>query len=83
MDHPNVVKLYEIFDDDDCMYLVMELMSGGEVSSVSKCVNIKVELIYKNSYLIVLWRKSIILRKKQLIQLGLLLMQLGIAIAWG
>jgi len=31
MDHPNVVKLYEIFDDDDCMYLVLELMSGGEL----------------------------------------------------
>jgi calcium-dependent protein kinase len=36
MDHPNVVKLYEIFDEDDFMYLVLELMSGGEViSSVS------------------------------------------------
>jgi len=31
MDHPNVVKLYEIFDDDECMYLVLELMSGGEL----------------------------------------------------
>jgi serine/threonine protein kinase len=33
MDHPNVVKLYEIFDEDDCMYLVLELMSGGEVTT--------------------------------------------------
>ena len=32
IDHPNVVKLYEIFDDKDCMYLVLELMTGGEVS---------------------------------------------------
>lgn len=31
MDHPNVVKLYEIFDEGDCMYLVLELMSGGEL----------------------------------------------------
>jgi calcium/calmodulin-dependent protein kinase I len=31
IDHPNVVKLYEIFDDKDCMYLVLELMTGGEV----------------------------------------------------
>lgn len=31
MDHPNVVKLYEIFDERDCLYLVLELMVGGEV----------------------------------------------------
>ena len=31
IEHPNVVKLYEIFDEHDCMYLVMEMMSGGEV----------------------------------------------------
>lgn len=32
IDHPNVVKLYEIFDDKECMYLVLELMTGGEVT---------------------------------------------------
>lgn len=32
IDHPNVVKLYEIFDDKDCMYLILELMTGGEVN---------------------------------------------------
>ena len=31
LDHPNVVKLFEVFDEDDCMYLVMELMTGGEL----------------------------------------------------
>ena len=31
MDHPNVVKLYEIFDDKDAIFLVLELMTGGEL----------------------------------------------------
>lgn len=32
LDHPNVVKLFEIFDEKNCMYLVMEIMTGGEVN---------------------------------------------------
>ena len=32
VDHPNIVKLYEIFEDEKNYYLVMELMLGGEVS---------------------------------------------------
>ena len=31
VDHPNIVKLSEIYEDDDTYYLVMELMLGGEV----------------------------------------------------
>jgi serine/threonine protein kinase len=31
VDHPNIVKLFEVFDDDDNYHLVMELMTGGEV----------------------------------------------------
>ena len=31
MDHPNVVKLYEIFEDEENIYLVLELMTGGEL----------------------------------------------------
>ncbi len=42
LDHPNVVKLFEIFDEGDFLYLVLELMSGGEVKffllKISKAV---------------------------------------------
>jgi calcium/calmodulin-dependent protein kinase I len=31
IDHPNSVKLFEIFDEDDSIYLVMEYLGGGEL----------------------------------------------------
>jgi serine/threonine protein kinase len=30
-DHPNVVKMYEVFDEADYMYIVLECMTGGEL----------------------------------------------------
>jgi len=31
LDHPNVLKIYEIFDEEDFIYLVLELLAGGEL----------------------------------------------------
>jgi calcium-dependent protein kinase len=34
MEHPNIVKVYEIFEDNKYLYIVMELLKGGEVFSM-------------------------------------------------
>lgn len=31
LDHPNVIKVYEFFEDTKYMYIVMELLQGGEL----------------------------------------------------
>ena len=31
MDHPNIVKLYQTFEDHSYIYMIMELCSGGEL----------------------------------------------------
>lgn len=32
--HPNIVKMHDIFEDDKYVYIVMELLSGGEVNLI-------------------------------------------------
>jgi calcium-dependent protein kinase len=40
LDHPNIVKYYETYDDDKYMYLVMEYIGGGELlDKISHCDN--------------------------------------------
>jgi serine/threonine protein kinase len=33
LDHPNIVKLFDAFEDDDSFHLIMELCSGGDLAS--------------------------------------------------
>ena len=35
LDHPNIVKLIDVFEDERHWCLVMELMQGGEVSNLT------------------------------------------------
>jgi serine/threonine protein kinase len=34
VDHPTIVKLLAAYEDDKNLYMVMELVAGGEVSSL-------------------------------------------------
>lgn len=31
LDHPNIIKLYESFEDEKNIYLILELCEGGEL----------------------------------------------------
>ena len=46
VDHPNIVKLFEVYEDDKHFFLVMELMTGGEVSFI--CAVNTIEAIRSN-----------------------------------
>merc|ERR1711904_370081 len=39
LEHPHILKLYEAFEDDKCIYIVMELCEGGEL--LDKIVGLK------------------------------------------
>ena len=42
MDHPNIIKLYEIFESERSLYLIMEECKGGEVfSKIIERINAK------------------------------------------
>lgn len=31
IDHPNIIKIFECYEDDESIYLVMQHCSGGEL----------------------------------------------------
>jgi hypothetical protein len=71
-----VVKLFEIFEDKDCMYLVLELMTGGEV------IKIYIFLPVHHSCLTELWKKNTIQKKKLQTPSSQSLMQSDTVTAW-
>ena len=34
VDHPHIIKLYEIYQDSQCIYMITEYLAGGEVHSL-------------------------------------------------
>ena len=34
LDHPHIIKLYEIYQDSHCIYMIMEYMQGGDLFSI-------------------------------------------------
>ena len=36
-DHPNIVNLYELLEDNTNFYIVSELMRGGDLSKFMEC----------------------------------------------
>ena len=34
LDHPNIIKLIDIFEDEKYLFLVIELMEGGELNDI-------------------------------------------------
>ena len=59
VDHPNIVKLHDIYEDEKYFFLVMELMLGGEVSIQS----LRTKPFFV-SFLIKFWRKKDSMRQK-------------------
>ena len=52
MDHPNIIKLYDVFEDDKYLHLVTELCTGGEVGKDPFLLtNIPVKCLCLGSYL--------------------------------
>ena len=29
LDHPNIMKLYEVFETDNSLYMILQLLEGG------------------------------------------------------
>ena len=60
LDHPNIIKLYEYYENEKNIYLIMELSTGGELFDRKKISQLKSsiwvwvkDLFMKNS-----WKKK-------------------------
>ena len=51
LDHPNILKMYEFFEDEKRYYIVTELCAGGElyqeISSKGKLTEVESQMVIK------------------------------------
>ncbi|ETB57755.1 CAMK/CDPK protein kinase [Plasmodium yoelii 17X] len=48
LDHPNIIKIFDVYESVNCTYIVMELCEGGELMSKIKKPEIFSEIYIKN-----------------------------------
>lgn len=49
MDHPNIVKMVDSYDEPKHFYIVMEFQDGGDVSSSFRVYNFSFLAVEKNA----------------------------------
>ena len=47
LDHPNIMKIFEFFEDDDYMYLICEFCGGGDIASLMDKYGVFPEFLLK------------------------------------
>jgi len=51
LDHPNVVKMYEFFEDDRMLYIVMDCYTGGDFNDLDPSEALEVRSLYRDVFL--------------------------------
>lgn len=45
MDHPNIIRIFETFETDECLHIVMDYAEGGDLRSVIRQVQMEEKLL--------------------------------------
>lgn len=48
--HPNIIKLYDIFETPEYFYIIMEYCSGGDIGKLIKTLKNKKNIFQKKLY---------------------------------
>ena len=68
LDHPNIIKLFEIYEDTDSIYLVQEFCAGGELfdyiwENETLTEKVAAEIFEQMTQAIVYWHKNRIVHR--------------------